>query len=383
MTVQTLEQARASFAQDIQRLGQIKSTALVEALATVPRENFVGPGPWKTMRTAELAKGYQLTPDSNPRHLYENVLVALDAQRRLNNGEPLALLQFLDSLALSAGDRFLHIGCGVGYYTAIAAQVVGPQGGVVAVEIDPELAGRAKTNLRALQTVKIVADNGTLDQFGSFDAIFVNAGCTRPHSIWLDQLAVGGRALIPLTVSIAAMPGIGAGAMLLLTRGESEYRANFTSPVGIFHCEGARSTDEEDLLEKAFAGGDQQSVNRLRRDRHELGPNCWFHAADFCLESDAALRRRPRVAVAAAILENYVGRYQISPTVVLIVTRRDDWLFVQSRGAPETPIYPESHEKFFYKAADAQITFLTDETGRATDLVLRHGGHEVSAQRID
>src|SRR5260370_15397247 len=115
MTVEDLQQAGMRLAKDIQREGRIKSTGLIEGLATVPRENFVGPGPWKTMRAADMAKGYQLTPDGNPRHLYENVLVALDERRMLNNGEPLGLLLFLDSLMLSAGDRFLHIGCVVGY----------------------------------------------------------------------------------------------------------------------------------------------------------------------------------------------------------------------------------------------------------------------------
>ena len=184
----------------------------------------------------------------------------------MNNGEPLGLLLFLDSLALSAGDRFLHIGCGVGYYTAIAAQAVGPNGSVVAVEIDAVLAARAELNLRSYETVKVVTNNGALDHFGTFDAIFVNAGCTRAQPVWLDQLTVGGRLLIPLTVGLPTMPRIGAGSMLLVTRGETEYSAKFVSPVGIFHCEGARSAEEEELLTKAFAGGDRGSVCRLRRE---------------------------------------------------------------------------------------------------------------------
>ena len=193
MTIEDLQQARTRFAKEIQQQGHIKSTELIEGLATVPRENFVGPGPWKIMRGG----GYQVTPDDNPRHLYDNVLVALDERRKLNNGEPLALLLFLDSLTLSAGDKFLHIGCGVGYYTAIAAHAVGPSGSVVGVEIDPALAERAVLNLRSYRTVRAVTNNGALDHFGTFDAIFVNAGCTRPQSIWLDQLALGGRLLIP------------------------------------------------------------------------------------------------------------------------------------------------------------------------------------------
>jgi protein-L-isoaspartate(D-aspartate) O-methyltransferase len=381
MMAEELQLVRTRFAKEIQQQGHIKSACLIEGLATVPRENFVGPGPWKIMR----AGVYQLTSDDNPRHLYDNVLVALDDRRMLNNGEPLALLLFLDSLTLSAGDRVLHIGCGVGYYTAIAAHAVAPHGTVVGVEIDPTLAARAKRNLQSYKAVTVATDNGRLDHFGTFDAIFVNAGCTRPQGIWLDQLAVGGRLLIPLTVEIPNMPGLGAGSMLLVSRGKTEYSAKFTSSVGIFHCEGARSAAEEVLLAKAFARGNPQSVCRLRLDAHASGPNCWLHASGFCLESDPALWQGPRVLVAvdSAILVKYVGRYQLAPAVVLTLTLRDGGLFAQSPGGPEVPIYPESEQQFFYKAVDAQITFVTDETGRATALVLRHGGSEVPAQRID
>jgi len=382
MTVEDLQQVRMRFAKDIQQQGRIKSTGLIEGLATVPRENFVGPGPWKTMRAAEMAKGYRLTPDGNPRHLYENVLVALDERRMLNNGEPLGLLLFLDSLMLSSGDRFLHIGCGVGYYTAIAAHAVGPHGSVVAVEIDPSLAARAQLNLESYRTVKVVADNGTVNQFGTFDAIFVNAGCTRPQSVWLDQLAIRGRLLVPLTVGLPTMPGIGAGSMLLVTRGETELRARLLSPVGIFHCEGARLAQEEALLGAAFAGGNRQSVCRLRRDAHALGPDCWLHASDYCLESDPALRRA-FVHIEFDVLANYVGRYQFAPNFVLTVTQRDVGLFAQLPRAPELPIHPESERKFFCEAADAQITFVTDGTGRATGLLFQHDGRDLRAQRVE
>jgi hypothetical protein len=81
MTPEDLQQLRRRFATEIQRQGHIKSAGLIEGLATVPREYFVGFGPWKIVR----AGVYQLTPDDNPRHLYDNVLVALDERRMLNS----------------------------------------------------------------------------------------------------------------------------------------------------------------------------------------------------------------------------------------------------------------------------------------------------------
>src|SRR2546425_211982 len=126
-----LEQVRADFAQRIRRETGIRSPALVQGLSTIPREHFVGAGPWNLLRPSEMAQGYQLTADDDPRHLYDTVLVALDPARGLNNGEPSSLLRFLDTLDLAPGDRFLHIGCGVGYYTAIAPQAVLPNGSEV------------------------------------------------------------------------------------------------------------------------------------------------------------------------------------------------------------------------------------------------------------
>ena len=143
--------------------------------------------------------------------------------------------------------------------------------------------------------------------------------------------------------------------------------------------------EEEALLAKAFADGDRQSVHRLRRDAHASGPNCWLHANTFCLESDPARRRGPResIHVASEILTNYVGRYQIAPNVVLTLTRHEGGLYAQFPNAPEVPIHPESEKRFFYEAVDAQITFVTDGTGRATGLVFRHDGRDMPAQRID
>ncbi|HEY2782251.1 MAG TPA: DUF3471 domain-containing protein [Steroidobacteraceae bacterium] len=383
MSDANLAQARAAFANEIRIKASIKSASLIEGLATVAREDFVGPGPWRILRPAEMANGYQTTPDENPRHLCENVLVALDESRRLNNGEPLGLLLWLDTLALSLGDRFLHIGCGVGYYTAIAAHAVGPRGNVAAVELDQELAARAERNLAPYRNVAVVSGDGSKGTFGSFDAIFVNAGCTRPQPSWLDQLAMGGRLLFPLTVALPT-PGAGAGYMVLVTRHETGYHARLTSPVGIFDCEGARTEEGSAQLAKAFAQGDFKAIRRLRRDPHQPTQDCWLHQSDVCLEYDSALRSSARkpVAISSELLGNYVGQYQLTADLVLSITREGDALFAQFAGRPSLAIYPESEQQFFYTAMNAQITFVTGGDGAATGLIFHHGGREVSARRI-
>jgi protein-L-isoaspartate(D-aspartate) O-methyltransferase len=254
----------------------------VRGFATVPREAFVGPGPWQLLRLADLGRGYQLTPDADPRHLYDNVLVALDAERQLNNGEPAGLARWIDSLDLAPGERFLHVGCGVGYYTAIAARALEPGGEAVGLEIDPDLAARARANLAAHARGARVAHGPEAIAGEAFDAIFVNAGATRLAAAWLDALRPGGRLLVPLTVD-GPSANLGVGWMLLVVRRERDLGARFTTPVGVFHCAGMRTADESDALREAFQRGGHEGVSALRRDAHAPGADCWLHGAGFCL----------------------------------------------------------------------------------------------------
>lgn len=88
----------------------------------------------RPLRRRADGAGYRTSPDADPRHIYHNVLVGLDVSRQRNNGQPSANIGWIDSLQPRAGLRALHVGCGVGYYTAIIAEVVGPAGRVVGYE---------------------------------------------------------------------------------------------------------------------------------------------------------------------------------------------------------------------------------------------------------
>ena len=286
--MELLERARREFAEKIRATSALRSNRLVDALASVPREDFLGPGPWQILRLAEAGRRYQLTPDDDPRHLYDNVLVALDATRNLNNGEPAFLLRCLDDLDLSPGDRLLHVGCGVGYYTAVAAVALAG-GTVVGIELDPGLAERARQSLRQWPNVTVVDGDGSQFVSQPFDAIFVNAGSTEPLPTWIEQLLIRGRLLVPMTVDLPTpWSGVGAGHMLLVTRHSRAYSARFTSPVAIFHCAGARTTEGVNLLAQAYLRGGHDRVRSLRRDEHPSSPQCWLHASQFCLSYLAA-----------------------------------------------------------------------------------------------
>lgn len=281
LVADNLAAARQHYAQEIRFVGNIQSKALIAAFGKVPREHFLGPGPWQIL--SGNMESYWPTEDADPKHIYHNVLVAIDPARRLNNGEPSFLARLCDALDLKHGDRVLHIGCGTGYYSAILAETVGSRGHVTAIEVDPDLAAKAERNLSPWTNVKVIAADGSGYRPEPADAIFVNAGATHPLPMWLDILRPGGRLVLPLT----AGRKIG-GRVLKLVRGDHGYPARFISYVWIFDCAGARDEDARQRLQTALASDSWQNVQSLRREPHAPDESCWLHGADFCLSMKEA-----------------------------------------------------------------------------------------------
>lgn len=91
---------------------------------------------------------------------------------------------------------------------------------------------------------------------------------------------------------------------------------------------------------------------------------------------------RKEVPVDPKLFDGYVGNYELAPKFILTVTREGDKLITQATGQPKVPIFAESEREFFYKVVDAQITFETDSSGRATSLTLHQNGADMPAKRI-
>ena len=81
------------------------------------------------------------------------------------------------------------------------------------------------------------------------------------------------------------------------------------------------------------------------------------------------------------VYDSYVGKYPLSPAFILTVTREGDRLMTQATGQPKLEIFPESETKFFLKVVDAQITFVKDERGVVTHLILHQGGKDQKAPK--
>jgi CubicO group peptidase (beta-lactamase class C family) len=88
------------------------------------------------------------------------------------------------------------------------------------------------------------------------------------------------------------------------------------------------------------------------------------------------------VEVDSKVLDGYTGQYQLAPNFILTVTRDGAHMITQATGQGQIEIFPESQTKFFTKAMEADITFLTDDQGHATSLVLHQNGADHPAPRI-
>jgi protein-L-isoaspartate(D-aspartate) O-methyltransferase len=290
-----LDLRRRFFAEELEAVARLRSTRLVDAFAAVPRERFLPAGPWTVL--SDSADSYMLmagirtrpTADADPARVYHNLAVAIDPERQLFNGQPATLAVWIDTLDLAAGMRVLHIGAGLGYYTAVMAECVGTAGRVVAYEVDEMLTRDAVRNLAPYPHVDLRHGDGSGPLGESFDAILVNAGVTHPLETWLDALTPGGRLMVPLTTPLPAMGAtLGKGLVVLITRQhDGAITARVVTFVAIYSALGIRDPALDEPIGKALMAGpgQWQAVKRLRRDPHDAASSCWLHMKRCCLST--------------------------------------------------------------------------------------------------
>jgi CubicO group peptidase (beta-lactamase class C family) len=115
---------------------------------------------------------------------------------------------------------------------------------------------------------------------------------------------------------------------------------------------------------------------------HQNGANMPAKRVEEGAVPAAAPKEHKEISVNPKIFDGYTGQYQLAPGFILTITREGDQLFAQATGQGKAEIYPESEREFFYKIVDAQITFETDASGRATSLTLHQNGKDVPGQRV-
>jgi len=249
----------------------ITNERLLSAFASVPRARFLGPPPWclaKAPLDGRSTPAYEETSDVAD--VYDNVSVALDRDRDLYNGAPGTVAIWLDALNLQPGERVYHIGCASGYYTAIAAELVGPRGSVIGVDVDEGLVDRANEALADLPNVSLLATDGTTFAPREFDAAFANTGLGAIPAVWLDH----GRFAVPLGVPL---PGTTLSkAVVFLIDGE------LAKMIGVAIIYAARGTQRRLM---SFDRGNPHDVQSIRRDPHERDAACWLHDETYCLST--------------------------------------------------------------------------------------------------
>lgn len=108
-----------------------------------------------------------------------------------------------------------------------------------------------------------------------------------------------------------------------------------------------------------------------------------LHLLDPAIPLLQPAKERHEVKVEAAVLDKYVGRYQLAPNFILAITRDGDRLYSQATGQPRFEIFAEGARDFFVKDFDAQLTFVVDANGRATGVVLHQNGRDMPANRAE
>ena len=155
----------------------VRDEAVLAAMLAVPRERFV--------------------PEDRAKLAYDDTALPIGEGQTIS--QPYVVAVMAEALALKPDDRVLEVGAGSGYAAAVLAQIANE---VYAIERHATLAGRARARLASLgyDNVEIVAGDGTLGwpEKAPFDAIAVAAGGPEVPRPLLEQLASGGRLVIPV-----------------------------------------------------------------------------------------------------------------------------------------------------------------------------------------
>jgi protein-L-isoaspartate(D-aspartate) O-methyltransferase len=167
---------RANLVEALQRKG-VHDMAVLRAVATIPRHLFV--------------------PESLQHQAYEDTALPIGQGQTIS--QPYVQARSCELLRLTGRERVLEVGTGSGYQTALLSMLAET---VCSIERVPELAHRAREALRRVEigNVSVLVGDGTIGwrPMAPFDAIVVAAAGPEAPKPLLEQLAPGGRLVVPI-----------------------------------------------------------------------------------------------------------------------------------------------------------------------------------------
>jgi protein-L-isoaspartate(D-aspartate) O-methyltransferase len=188
MPTATADDLRERLVTELCDLGKIRSPRVATAFRAVPRHLFA---PHVSLDVA-----------------YTDDVIFTKSQNGVSVSalpSPSISADMLEVLDVGAGQRVLEIGAGTGYNAALLAELVGPGGRVVTIDIDQDIVDDAIANLGAagrLDRVRVHCGDGGfgLPEEAPFDRVLVTVGAWDVPPAWVEQLVVGGRLVVPLEI---------------------------------------------------------------------------------------------------------------------------------------------------------------------------------------
>ena len=187
MSTPPYDELRRQLVRQLRDRGAVRTERVAAAFAHVPRHVFVCGVP-----AADV---------------YADRSIAIKLQDGIPisaSSQPAIMAEMIEMLALRGGERVLEIGTGTGYNAAVLAELVGPSGSVITIDVDDELVRAARCHLDDAgypQVRTLCADGVRGDPSAApFDRIIATVGVDAVPASWIAQLREGGRLVAPLTV---------------------------------------------------------------------------------------------------------------------------------------------------------------------------------------
>jgi methyltransferase of FxLD system len=295
----TADDLREKMIATLRERGLLRGGELERAFAAVPRHAFLPEVPLDRVYSGSVIP---------TKHDKAGIAIS-------SSSEVAVMICMVEMLELQRGHRVLEIGAGTGYNAAILATLVGDEGVVTTIELDPAFAAEARAHLEAagFARVHVLARDGWDGdaERAPFDRIIATASVSDISPNWIDQLSGDGRIVVPLATelgpqilvafrkdgddlaSVATRPG---GFMPL--RGPNTSAAPSTE-IGAYTVEPVRVAEAaEDILRDVLR----------ERPRIEVGPPLRYEHFAMLALSDAgadvvAVRRTEQPGSAIGILD--------------------------------------------------------------------------------